>query len=737
MNVRRGAHTATELPGGRLLVVGGFDSFPFGGSTLASAETYDPVAGDFTPTASMHEARGRHAAAPLTGGEVLVAGGLGQCCGGGLFSAEVFSLSVVDTAPPVVTVPFDITVPQTSPQGAVVSFDASASDDVDTAPTVSCEPASGSTFPVGTTTVTCTATDSSGNEGHASFRVTVVAPLDIEITIDDAAVVNPRTGLVTLSGRVSCNRETQRGVAVELSQGSGRNAVHASASRGFTCVPPSLAWILSLSAAGGRFHPGNASASASGEFCDQFGCDQDSVTASIRLTAGEAGGGEFSIVRIVDTATRMPGSHSNFGSLGLPFVGKGVVVFQGYGPTLTDSGIYSSSGSGLRVVADTRTAIPGGTGRFTAFDSPAFDGVTLAFQGHDASNGVSLYTSRTGLLAKVADGQTPVPGGAAGSFGGFVGPVLSGNKLAFRGSSEQSAFGTFGVYSGNAQGLKLVADRLTAVPGGHGSFAFFGARPVIDRDTVVFPASGSDPADSGIYSSRAGILTALADLSTPVPGGSGNFRFFGTPAIESGVVAFPAFDEMFKAGIYRSAAGSLARVVDTQTTVPGRSVTFGFFGNPVVGGGIVAFSALASDFSPAGLYAGSGGGLVTIADLGTPVPGGQGSFRFFGSGPVLAGGGVAFMGADSTGTQGIYVRTGGTIHKIISATDTLDGSAISFLQLATGDSCDFFGCLAGSGTGFDGARVAFHVTFADGSAALQGIYLADLSRSRLDCVRKE
>jgi hypothetical protein len=34
-------------------------------------------------------------------------------------------------------------------------------------------PASGSTFPVGVTTVTCTATDAAGNTGSASFTVTV------------------------------------------------------------------------------------------------------------------------------------------------------------------------------------------------------------------------------------------------------------------------------------------------------------------------------------------------------------------------------------------------------------------------------------------------------------------------------------------------------------------------------------------------------------------------------------
>ena len=338
----RGAHTATLLPDGKLLVVGGFSNTPFFGAPLASAEIYDPGTASFAPSVSMHEARGRHAAAALPGAEVLVAGGFGQCCGGPFASAEVFSASVVDTTPPTVTVPFDRTVLQDSPQGAVVVFEASAVDDVDTAPTVSCDPASGSTFPVGTTTVVCTATDSSGNEGTGSFLITVVEPLDIAITIAPTGTVHPQTGLATLRGTVSCNRKTQRGIAVELSQGSGNKAVQGSLTLGFACVPPSLDWIVSVNATNGRFRPGKAQAHVSGDFCDSFGCDSDSVVASVQLVSGVAGGGEFPIAKIVDSTTRMPGSRSDFGSLGVPFVRSGIVVFQGYGQTLSESGLYSS-----------------------------------------------------------------------------------------------------------------------------------------------------------------------------------------------------------------------------------------------------------------------------------------------------------------------------------------------------------------------------------------------------------
>jgi LPXTG-motif cell wall-anchored protein len=48
-----------------------------------------------------------------------------------------------------------------------------ASDNSGVAPTVSCDRASGSTFPIGVTTVTCTAVDGAGNAASSSFTITV------------------------------------------------------------------------------------------------------------------------------------------------------------------------------------------------------------------------------------------------------------------------------------------------------------------------------------------------------------------------------------------------------------------------------------------------------------------------------------------------------------------------------------------------------------------------------------
>jgi hypothetical protein len=83
-----------------------------------------------------------------------------------------FNVIVADTTPPVVTVPANILQEATSAAGAAVSFSASATDTVAGTLTPTCTPASGTTFPLGATTVKCSATDGF-NTGQSSFTVTV------------------------------------------------------------------------------------------------------------------------------------------------------------------------------------------------------------------------------------------------------------------------------------------------------------------------------------------------------------------------------------------------------------------------------------------------------------------------------------------------------------------------------------------------------------------------------------
>jgi hypothetical protein len=85
------------------------------------------------------------------------------------------SITVRDVELPVLTVPANLTVNATSTSGAAVTFSVGASDNVGVT-SVSCSPTSGSTFPVGTTTVTCTASDAAGHSASGSFSVQVLGP---------------------------------------------------------------------------------------------------------------------------------------------------------------------------------------------------------------------------------------------------------------------------------------------------------------------------------------------------------------------------------------------------------------------------------------------------------------------------------------------------------------------------------------------------------------------------------
>jgi hypothetical protein len=78
-----------------------------------------------------------------------------------------------DTTAPVITGPGNLTAEATSPAGAVVTFTATAVDDVDGPVSVLADPASGSTFALGSTVVDLGASDAAGNIATASFNVTV------------------------------------------------------------------------------------------------------------------------------------------------------------------------------------------------------------------------------------------------------------------------------------------------------------------------------------------------------------------------------------------------------------------------------------------------------------------------------------------------------------------------------------------------------------------------------------
>lgn len=103
---------------------------------------------------------------------------------------------VIDTTGPEITVPGAIIVNATSPSGAVVEYLVTATDNIDPNPSLACEPASGSVFPIGTTTVSCSSSDNLDNTSEATFTVHVRSAAEQLVILREAVQgVGPGTSL--------------------------------------------------------------------------------------------------------------------------------------------------------------------------------------------------------------------------------------------------------------------------------------------------------------------------------------------------------------------------------------------------------------------------------------------------------------------------------------------------------------------------------------------------------------
>ena len=134
-------------------------------------------------------------------------------------------VDVRDTTGPALTVPPVVLAEATSPLGASVFYTASATDVVSGAAPVTCAPASGSGFAIGSTVVNCSATDTHGNTATGMFTVIVrdtTAPL-VQITspvADTALSASSVDVLLHATDIVGVTAVTVNGVAATLVSGT-------------------------------------------------------------------------------------------------------------------------------------------------------------------------------------------------------------------------------------------------------------------------------------------------------------------------------------------------------------------------------------------------------------------------------------------------------------------------------------------------------------------------------------
>ncbi len=95
----------------------------------------------------------------------------------------------LENTPPTLDLPEDKTVEATGPNGAEVTYFATATDLVGGNVSVNCIPASGGTFALGDRTVNCSAEDAAGNEAKGSFKVTVEGSNAPSLTVPSDTIV--------------------------------------------------------------------------------------------------------------------------------------------------------------------------------------------------------------------------------------------------------------------------------------------------------------------------------------------------------------------------------------------------------------------------------------------------------------------------------------------------------------------------------------------------------------------
>jgi hypothetical protein len=160
---------------------------PLDGEVSATSTSIGPVPADWAPSG---QGCGSPAPTLASNGPSTVSLTMPTTAGNGYFftvfwsrfgatgligsTAISFQVNVVGNTPPTLHLPTAVSTEATSPAGADVTWSATATDNEDaTPPTPTCAPASGSTFPLGITTVHCTVTDGGGLADSGSFLVSV------------------------------------------------------------------------------------------------------------------------------------------------------------------------------------------------------------------------------------------------------------------------------------------------------------------------------------------------------------------------------------------------------------------------------------------------------------------------------------------------------------------------------------------------------------------------------------
>jgi hypothetical protein len=489
-----------------------------------------------------------------------------------------FPVTVQDTTPPALTLPGDVTAEATGPAGAPVSYAATASDIVDGAIAPLCDAASGNTFALGTTTITCSATDAAGNRASGSFTVTVV-----DTTAPDLALPADITAEATGAAGAAV---TYAATASDIVDGAVTPAC--SIPSGATFALGTTTIICSATDAAGNTASGSFAVTVQDTTAPDLTLPAD-ITAEATGPAGAAVSYSADAEDIVDGALAphcTPASGATFA--------LGTTAVQ---CSIADAAGNTANGSFAVIVQDTTAP--------ELADTPS----DLVQEASSASGATVTYSSPTAV--DLVDGAVPVtcapPSGA--TFALDVTTTVTCSATDAAGNTGTSAFGIT-VHDTTGPALTLPAD-ITAEATGPSGAAIAYAPSGSDAVDGAVPVS-CDPASGSTFGfGTTTVACATADAHGNATSGSFRATVVDTTAPDVTLPSDITAEATGPAGAAVSYVVSAHDVVDggsTPTCDVGSGVTF-----PI---GVTSVHCAITD---AHGNTGSGSFTVTVQDTTAPT----------------------------------------------------------------------------------------------------------------------
>ena len=363
------------------------------------------------------------------------------------------------------------------------------------------------------------------------------------------------------------------------------------------------------------------------------------------------------IERIVDTETRVPNDLYNFNpGFDAAAVGGDVYFIGGRRSPSNEyySGLFRSRGGVIEKLVDSTDVIPGSTGgeKFDVFERVWVNDGRIVFTARDQGFQQSLYELGSGdTVISLADN-----GATSTSHVGQAIPLADGS-LRFQ--SVRTDISPPGFYDLDNGVRAPLANNTTALPDGSGNFldSSFSLIATLSSDfdkdgTVVFRGEGNG-GQIGMYSDRGGSLEKVFDLNDTMPGTSSDLIDLGAK-INDGIIGVLMVASPTEMGVYKiDEANQLTSLVDTLTVHPDTGTNFKRLGSFDFDKDIFLFEGRLAFDGPSSLFYDDGSGIKKFLGPGDQV---DGRSIISVSNPQSIGNGEFLFSARSDGAQDSLYR---------------------------------------------------------------------------------